>query len=50
MFLAFLKLYLSELSTELTGLEELNNQSLNNLNIFSEIENISVNIPSPIGK
>jgi hypothetical protein len=42
--LGFLKLYLSELSTKLTSFEESNSQLLNSLNIFSEIENISINI------
>jgi hypothetical protein len=58
--LAFLKLYLSELSKKLTNLDGSNNQLLNNVNKFSEIENISINIPAgniytrnfqfPIGK
>jgi hypothetical protein len=43
--LAFLKLYLSELSAKLTSLEESNSLLLNSLNIFSEVENIFINIP-----
>jgi hypothetical protein len=43
-------LYLSELSTKLTSLEESNSQLLNSLNIFSEIKNISINIPGPNGQ
>jgi hypothetical protein len=39
------KLYLSELSTKLASLEKSNSQLLNSLNIFSEIENILINIP-----
>jgi hypothetical protein len=43
--LEFIKLYLSKLSTKLTSSKESNSQLLNNLNIFSEIEYISINIP-----
>lgn len=48
--LAFLKLHLSELTTKLTNLEESKSQLLNSLSIFSEIENILINIPGPHGK
>jgi len=48
--LAFFKLYLSNLTTKLTNLEESNSQLLNSLNMFSKIENILINIPSPHGK
>jgi len=47
---AFLKLHLSDLTTKLTNLEESISQLLNRLNIFSEIENILINIPGPRGK
>jgi hypothetical protein len=44
--LAFLKLYLYEFSTRPTSLKELNSHLFNSINIFYEIENISINTPN----
>lgn len=46
----FLKWILSDLTLKLTNLEKLKSQLLNSPNIFSEIENILINIPGLRGK